>query len=367
MQQEKSPWLRLVHYLRPYWPGYVAGGFYLTLVEGTGQLLAAYFLKMLIDASVAADVPVLVHNLILFGLAFLVLSALLPFAIRLHARAVENATADLRQDVFDHMQTLPLAYHEQQHSGDTVSRLTTDVAQTKEAMGDTLLTFLMLSFEAIVAMVFIAIIDWRFVVIAITVGLLPLLFNRYAGRAVRQLSRQVQGSLASLNAHLKDMLVGMPVVKAYGLEQRFVADYAVANTTLREQGSTLARKRAGVVVGNDMLASATFMSVIAFGSYLILQGELTAGEAVAAVQLCNSIANPMRRLGDLWVTMQRSLGTADRVFAVLDMPSEQLTRNGTASADDLSMVSLQSVSFAYDENPVLSDISLSVAPVPWSH
>ncbi len=356
---------RLLGYLTRHWQGYLVGGSYLILVEATGQVLVALMLKLLIDAAIIGSLGQLLSSVLWFGLALLASSALMPGAMRMLANAVESGAVDLRQDLFEHSQALPMSYHEENHSGDLVTRMTNDVTKAFAAIGSDLFDFLSAVITGICCTFIMGLISWKLVILVLFLGTVPILLNRYAAAPMRQASAAAQASLATLNARLKDILVGMPIIRSYNLEQHFTSDYAAANADTRRLGIVVARREGINVVSNDTLASATFLSVLACGSYLMLLGELTAGEVVAAVQLCNGITNPMRRLGELWVKLQSSLGAADRIFAVLDEPVEQLVSNG-ATADmtaNGAMVSLHDVAFAYDaQHQVLSGINLQVAP-----
>ena len=184
---------------------------------------------------------------------------------------------------------------------------------------------------------------------------------------MRQVSSGVQSSQATLNERLKDMLQGMPIIRAFNLEQCFAEQYAAANAATRQQGMQMVQKQLINSTGNKLFGSSTFMGLLAFASYLMLQGEISPGDVVATVQLSNAISNPIYALGDLWANVQNALGAADRVFQVLDEPVEQLTAAASEEVRQATIpedvhVSLHQVSFSYATGqPVLQDVNLQVA------
>lgn len=364
-QKKSSTMVRFLCYLEGYWQAYTVGGLYLSFIEAAAQILVALLIKSLVDASLTGDLSMLLNSMFVFGLSLLALAVFYPGARRISGRAVEMATTRLRQDLFEHIQTLPMSYHERVHSGDSVARLTNDVNMAKEAISTSLFTVISLVLSAIASTIYMGLINWKFVIVALVIVGMSVLHNRLTGAPMRRVSAAVQGSLATLNGRLKDMLTGMPVIRAFNLEQHFVDRYAAANAETQRLGMQLVQKQVVNSTGNSLFGTATFLGMLAFGSYLMLRGEITPGDAVAAVQLCNGISNPIRALGDLWAALQSSLGAADRVFAILDEPAEQLQVNTEASAElsQASMVSLRNVSFAYDEQQqVLTDVNLDVDP-----
>ncbi|NLY54057.1 MAG: ABC transporter ATP-binding protein [Firmicutes bacterium] len=365
-KKKSSSMMRLLQYIKGHWYAYLAGGFYISVVEAAFQVMVASLLKLLVDASLAGDLNLLVKSIGWAMVGLLTLAGLMPGIMRLFAGAVEKATLALRQDLFNHILDLPMAYHEQTHSGDAVTRLTNDVNQAKEAIGEPPFQMLSLIVTATVTTAYLGLIHWQFVVLAFTLTILPILTNRYAGKPMRRASSEVQASLASLNAKLKDMLVGMPVVRAFNLEQHFTDAYASANAETRRLGCVLSHRQGLNIASNNLLSSATFSSMLALGTFLLLRGEITPGEVLAAGQLCNGITNPMRAFGETWANLQRALGAADRVFTVLDEPQEcwqAVEQVADISDVDGSMVCMREVAFAYaNSNLVLTDINLKVRP-----
>lgn len=364
-QKKSSTMVRLLRYLGGYWQAYTVGGLYISFIEAASQILVALLIKSLVDASLTGDLSMLLNSMFVFGLSLLALAVFYPGATRISGRSVEMATTRLRQDLFEHIQKLPMSYHERVHSSDSVARLTNDVNMAKEAISTSLFTVISLVLSAIASTIYMGLINWKFVIVALVIVGMSVLHNRLTGAPMRRVSAAVQGSLATLNGRLKDMLTGMPVIRAFNLEQHFVDQYAAANAETRRLGMQLVQKQVVNSTGNSFFGTATFLGMLAFGSYLMLRGEITPGDAVAAVQLCNGISNPIRALGDLWAALQSSLGAADRVFAILDEPAEQLqvSTETIAELSQASMVSLRNVSFAYDEQQqVLTGINLEVEP-----
>ncbi len=361
MHAKREPLWRLYGYLGRRWPGYVLGALLQIVFEGTAQLILAWMLAGLTNATVHRQLPSLINVLGLSLLGLVVISATVPVAARLRSRAVEAATSEMRQDLFDHVQELPISYFESVHSGDVVSRLTNDITAAKDALGDALVQFLGAIVSGVLCAVAMWRISWKFTALALILGMLPLWYNRMTAPGLQRVNSRSQASLADLNSRLKDLLVGFSVIKAFLLESRMVGAYDKANEEARESGMERVRRQSTTVAANDLFGTLNFLSLLVLGSYLMAKGEVSPGSTVAAVQLLNGLAQPFSTLGDLWVKLQTARAGVVRVFEVLDRPSEQWQQTHSEMVDTgAEMISCSNIQFAFDRKPVLRDFSLSV-------
>lgn len=365
-QKKPSTLTRLLSYFRGHWSAYAVGGLYVSFSDAATDIIIAMMMKFFVDSFLTGNLSELLRNVIAFALILFLLAAFYPLAMRSSGGAVESILSELRQQLFSRLQDLPLAYHEKAHSSDTAARLSNDIALIKDGISSNLFRVVSLVLSATASTFYLGLINWKFIVLALTIVGLSLWHNRVTGPSMRHGSTAVQASLATFNERLKDMLTGISVIRAFNLEARFTDKLADANVEVRRLGSQLVRHQAVNAIGNNLFGTATFMGVLAFGGFLMLQGEISPGDAVAAVQLCNGISYPIHNLGDLWSKLQSSLGAADRAFAILDEPIEQLSANNDQAAPAKmrasgNIISLQNLHFAYENGQhALNNINLEV-------
>ncbi|MDP3487871.1 MAG: ABC transporter ATP-binding protein, partial [Bacillota bacterium] len=357
---KRQAFSRLFSYLKRHASAYAVGVSGEVSVEIAQQLLLAYMVRGLTDAAVGSDFPLLLR-VIFFSTALMgVTLVILPLAVRKRSEAVERATVDLRTELFSHYNALPQPYLENIHSGDIVSRLTNDINSARDAFGSYLVQLASTVLVSVVCALYMISVSWKLAALAIALGILPMVFNKYTALPLRRVSGEVQQGLAVLNSRLRDLLTGLPVIRAFNLERRFADEYSEANTLALKQGLGRMRLQSLVSAWNDFFGGLNLIGMLIFATYLIYAKELTPGAAVAAVQLTHNVIRPFHVLGDVWSRLQQSLAGAERVFAVLDEPLEVMTvPQGELPRIEDGVVAFADVHFSYDNQKVLSGISFS--------
>ncbi|KAF0197744.1 MAG: multidrug ABC transporter ATPase/permease [Bacillota bacterium] len=334
----------------------------MTVVSETGiQVALALLLKGLVNASVTADSHLLLSSVGRYGAVILLMACLLPVASRLTVRAAERAIQQWRQNLFDHLQKLPLTYFEANHSQEIVSRLTNDINVSKQFLSEELIEFLSQVVSAIVSATFIVLIDWRFMAVPLFIVATSIILNHYAAAPLQRLSRYVQDGLARLNARFKDMVDGLTVARAYNFSHVLVSRFSEESEEYRERSIRLTGLQSCVSATNNLLGAANFLAVVALGSYMLLHQELTPGEVVAVVQFSQVMVRPFRMVGGLWSSLQQTLAASARIMEVLDATPERIVSRGLSTSDG-GAVSFKNVSFSYGEVAALNGVSFQ-API----
>lgn len=358
---KKVTFSRLVSYLKEYTFAYVVGLGGEVSIKVAEQLLMAYMVRGLTNAAVGNDLLRLLRVVVISAALTAAMIIIYPLVVRKRSEAVESATVDLRTELFDHFNALPQSYWEKTHSGDVVSRLTNDVNSARDAFGEHMEQLTSTVLISLACTIYMITVSWKLVIAAFVLGLLPLVFNRYTARPLRRVSGEVQQGLSALNSRLKDMLTGIPVIRAFNLEGRFADEYGEANTRVLTQSMRRVRLQSLVSAGNDFFGGFTFVGMLVFAVYLIYTKELTPGAGVAAVQLTHNVIRPFHVLGEVWSKLQQSLAGADRVFAILDEAREEiLPLQGEHIQAAEGALTFSSVSFSYDHKKVISDVSFAV-------
>jgi len=357
--KQKSDVTRVFSYLLRYWPGYIMGGVMLVLSQAILQVAVARLMQFMVNATIGADVNLLLTSIARYGGLVFLTALFIPVALRLSTRAVERAIQDWRQQLFDHLQRLPLRLHESTHSADLISRLTNDMSAAKQAVGRGLVAAISDIVLALVAVVFIWAIDVRFVLLLLIICLAPFLLQRATVKPLSLFGARVQERAAQHDARLRDFLDGAQTAKVYGFMPRLVAYYSQENTAVRDAGLGLAFWQSLANSINYTLGGITFLALMGLGSLLMLRQEISAGEIMAVTQFGQLVTRPFRSLGGTYITWQQAKVAARRIFTLLDEKTESPAREQEDHASGHE-VSLSNVSFAYDERAALQNLSLEV-------
>jgi ATP-binding cassette subfamily B multidrug efflux pump len=360
----RSALVRLLGYLRPFWPALIAVALLIIVSTGLG-LLGPYLLGVAIDRFIGnRDVPGLLRMaLLMLGVALgaWVAQAGQEFVL---ATVMQKALRNLRRDLFEHLQVLSLSFFDRNPHGELMSRLTNDIDAINQALAQnaTQLIAGLLTLVSIVVIMFL--ID---VWLALgTLLVLPLMLGVVAwiGKRTRRGFRRLQAQLGQLNGVMEETISGQRVVLAFGQQEAASANFERANRRVREAGISAQVYPALIPPLMGALSNANVAVVAGLGGWLTLQGLSSVGVIASFVTYSRRFADPLRQLGDLYNAIQSALAGAERIFEVIDETPDLPDAPG---ADPLPAIQgeviFDRVDFSYVPGvPVIKDMSLQAEP-----
>jgi ABC-type multidrug transport system fused ATPase/permease subunit len=239
----------------------------------------------------------------------------------LSARIGEGLIYQLRTAVFDHVQTMPVAFFTRTRTGALVSRLNNDVLGAQRAFSDTLagvvtnVVTLALTFGVMVSL------SWR--ITALTLILLPVfvLPSRRMGVWIAAMSRRAAGYNATMSDQMTERFSapGATLVKLYGRPEVESHEFAWRAAAVRDIGIRTAMARMIFVTLLTLVSSLALALVYGLGGWYALRGELQAGAVVALALLLTRLYAPLTSLANARVEVMTALVSFERVFEVLDL------------------------------------------------
>jgi subfamily B ATP-binding cassette protein MsbA len=273
----------------------------------------------------------------------------------------ENIIRDLRNDLYNRIQDLPIAFFQKEQTGVLMSRITNDVNIIK-AMVSTAVTGSLKDSFTILGLTFVIFYrDWKMALFAFVV--LPVAFFPVVefGRRVRRISTGWQEAMADLNSFLHETFAGNKIVKAFGMEsyekKRFY------NKTLDlfklEMKAVIARSLSSPIM--EFLGGLGIAFIIWYGGYKVITGSSTAGTFFSFMAAVLMLYDPVKKLSGLNNAVQQGLAAADRIFDIIEMePDIKERKDPITIKRGPHYVSFENVFFKYDDVMVLNDISLDV-------
>lgn len=369
-----NPWetfWRLPHLLRRHLHWFLV--MFLLAAVGSGLgLWSPLLLGRAVDSlnvsrdGLAVDFPRL--YLCLFGMAAMhVGNALISF---LHgwisAQISQGIMQRWRQDIFTHLQKLPLTYFDGRTHGEVLSRLTNDVSLVSRVMANGVVDFfgsVIMLVGAFVAMLWLN--AWLTLTSLVTLPL-SFLVTKILSRKIRACFLAQQTVLGLLNGHVEEMVSAQRTVKAFNHEKQAVADFEILNQELRRLG-VRARLLSGIM-GPSMgwIGNLSYALLVGLGGWLASQGSITIGVIAAFIQYARQFTRPVNEIAHQYHDIQSALAGAERVFALLDEKPEPETSSDEQNGWDGKVrgeLTFEQVGFAYKEGePVLKDFSLVIKP-----
>jgi len=363
-RKDMTTYGRLLQYVRPYWFWMVVSIIALLFSVGLGLILPLVISNLVDLILVEQDLPQL--NRLALGLfVVFILQAIFSFVNRLSLAYVgENAVADIRVQVYSHIQTLSLRYFTDHRTGEVVSRITNDVQQLQSAITDDLVALLRQGLTLIGASILLFWLDWRLTVIILLGIPFITLTMVWLGRKIRKESKAVQDALAQASNVVEETVSGVRIVKSFTRETYEIGRFSAKVDETYEAAMRRAKISAtlGPIIGFMAFASITI--TLWFGAYEVMQGHLSAGDLVAYLVYTMMVAAPIASLAGLYARFQSAIGSTERIFELLDTePDIVSTPNAPALPAVDGEVVFKDVSFAYTTSvPILSNVSFTAKP-----
>jgi ATP-binding cassette subfamily B protein len=374
--------LRLWGYLRRQRAALIAT--LLIVVTNTGfVVLGPFLLGIAIDQALTPGNLTLLAQIGALMLGVYALSALLTWLqTYIMAGAAQRTVRDLRHDLFDRLQELPLSFFDARPHGELMSRLTNDVEMVNTVLSESVTQLIagVLSLVAI-AVVMLWINPLLAAVTIVTTPLLMTILTRLVVRHTQRAFRQQQSAIGALNGLIEETITGQRVVKAYGREAAVLAHFDSANQRYR-QAATRAQIFAGFMGPLTNVVNNIGLAILGgVGGWMAIQGMATVGTIASFINYSRQFGRPLNEIANLFNTIQGAVAGAERVFELIDeatehseaqavesvrrsTPEETRTAATNGSVNPLvGEVRFEKVSFSYTPGtPILKEVSLHAAP-----
>src|SRR5690348_8207638 len=269
----------------------------------------------------------------------------------------------LRRELFTHLQTLSLAFHNTARSGDLLTKIAGDTNTLKDVFADSMLKFTSYVLTVLGMLVILVAIDWK--IGAIALGTLPFLcyslFHLYRKTklSVKTQKRQ-EGQVAS---RMNEVLSAIPLVQAFARERYEAEQFdRVTEETLRES-IRVARLEAAATRSSEIITALGTAAAVLFGAVQVLRGHMLPGDLVLVVGYLTNMYKPIRQLAKLSTDFSKAMASAERISEILEIEPEIQDRPDAVAAAGLKgAIEFRGVSFDYgDGRDVLRDVSFTVS------
>ena len=355
--------MRLLPYLRSYWPVLVLGGVLALFVSGAEALIAWLVKPAMDDIFLKRDVTMLrIIPLALLG-AYLLKGAGRFGQSYLMASVGERVIARIRRELYAHIQSMPLSFFASLHSAELMTRVVTDVNRLAR-LSSTVLVMAVRHVGTICALLTVMFLrEWVLALIAIAVFPIVGVAVRTIGRKLYKINRRTQQKIAELNVVLQESFTGSKIVKAFGREGLEQQRFNSVNDRLL--GLALKDRRVDEMAEPlmEVLGALAIMGALWYGGYQVISGALTPGEFFSFTAAVVLLYGPVRQLSRMVNTVQQSIASVERVFEILDTPPAIVDAPGAHTLPTFTgSIEFEGAGFRYPEAEdwALQDITLTV-------
>jgi ATP-binding cassette subfamily B protein len=282
----------------------------------------------------------------------------------LMVQIAQRVVADIRGELFDHLTTLSMAYHEQHKVGDLMSRVTNDTEAINRVLANGLIQFVtnVLMLGGIMVAMFL--LNWPLAIGTLILLPLMLYITILVTRRSRIAFREVQHYLGEMNGVMEENIAGIRVVQAFARAADTMAQFEVVNGANRRSGTRADIITAALGPMFTTMSTITIAVTALLGGWLALEGVVTVGVIATFVVYIMNFFRPMRSIAMLYNLLQSALAGAERIFEVLDVaPTVADLPDARPLPRVRGTVLFDQVTFGYDpDKPVLIDICLEAKP-----
>ena len=353
---------RIFGLVRVHWKWVV--GFLIAV--GLVSVLESYFTlltKRIIDEAIIPKDGEALKSLLVTYVAIAALFAIAVFSfIRLAGILGHRVQYDLRQKLFNHLQSLSFSYFDRTPVGWIMSRLTSDTERIAELVTWGLLDTTWAVMNITTGLIFMLIINWQLALVVFAlVPVLVLVSIWFKQRIIVQfrLARKINSKITGA---YNENITGVPVVKAVRREAKNLEEFSELTDDLY-QASFRAAYLSALFLPSVQLISAIALGIIVLrGGELAQVGGMTIGGIQAFVAYVTFMLWPIQDLARVYASMQQAIASAERTFSLIDTEAEIVDRPGAYDPGTMAAdIEFDHVDFYYEaDKPVLRDFSLTV-------
>ncbi|MCG5250337.1 ABC transporter ATP-binding protein [Brevibacillus agri] len=276
------------------------------------------------------------------------------------ARFSARAMRDLKNKIAAHLEKVPMSTMDQYHSGDLVSRLTSDAQLLQSFLQQHFFQLFYLPVVFAGALALLLSIHWKLILFSVAILPVAIAVTGRMSRPLQKYAERMQEHLGQTNAIAQDTLSGIHMVKAFQLEDVMYCKYAAGMKQVLHNGIQAEKKRAFMTAPGILLFSAPILFFVAYGGYLIQTGELSLGSLVIFSYLLHFIIEPLSLAPVLFAQVQETSGAAKRLQEIFLQPVEPDDQPAIRINPQAVPVEFESVTFAYDTTNIVEDVSFAL-------
>ena len=361
---------RYMQFVKPYY-GIIGLTILIGVLKFGIPLLIPLLVAYAIDSIILADglayderISMLIQVLLAFAVVFVVLRPPVEFFRQYLAQRTSNKILyDIRKKLYGHLQMLSAKFYSNNKVGEVISRVINDVEQTKDFIMTglmnvwldlvTIIIALIIMFNLNVELAFASILIFPFYIFGVW-----FFFGR-----LRAKTRNRSQALAEVQGFLHERVQGINVVKSFAIENHEEERFDKKNNNFLTKALDHSRWTAYSFMVVNTITDIGPLIVIGYGTFLVLNGDLTVGVLAAFVAYLERLYGPLRRLVSSSTALTQSIASMDRVFGLFDVPYDVKDKVGSEPIKEVKgHIQIENAGFKYDENDneILKNINLDI-------
>jgi ABC-type multidrug transport system fused ATPase/permease subunit len=279
----------------------------------------------------------------------------------------QRALADLRLQIFRHLQEMPVGFYERRPAGVLISRMTNDVEALDSLVTDTVVTLFQATLTLVGSVVILLYLDTELALMTFLIFPVMAIGSLAFRIASADAYRRTRETIGAITAYLQETLSGIRVVRAFAQEPRHRARFAELNGVNRDANLVTVNLNAAYFPSVELVSAVATVGILVVGGRQAINGDIEIGVLVGFIAALNGFFDPIGQLSQVYTTYQSGMAALDKIFELLDVAPELTDRPDAIELGRIrGEIRFEDVSFRYrtDEGTklALDDLSLLVPP-----
>lgn len=352
--EKKSILKKISSFVKPYKAGIIVC-ILVALLNTAIELALIYFFKRIIDVTFKSASESLFYLILIEG-CIVALGVLVKYLAKyLVMRFSTYVVRDIQEQSFQHISIMQVSDIEKKHSGDMVSRLTTDLSIVQNFLQNDFFNLIYYPLLIISTFVYMFTINWKLLLFSTIITPFAIGITGVMSMPIKKYAQRSQQGLGEANACVQDSVAGVSIIKAYNLKEVLNEKYKVIIEKCLESGLAIGKWWSIMAPFTVILRLAPFLLCVLYGGYMTVQKVMTVGSLSAFLQLLNYLLQPLTMVPGLINNTRQGLAAADHMFEILDEPCERSDGEVFSLEKDKTMIEFDSVTFGYEDSEKILD------------
>ena len=294
----------------------------LVTISAGANLFGTYMIRPVVSGLADGDVHTLLRGVLITALIF-GCGALAAYGYtQTMVKAAQQVVFDIRRDLFEHVQTLPLQFFDSRRHGDIMSLFTNDIDTMADALNNSFAMVIQSFIQIVGTLTLLYILNWRLSLIVTVCYGIMFWYIKFSGKRSKGYYTKQQNSLGELNGYIEELITGQKVVKVFHHEEESFTEFCKKNEELRKAGTGAQGYAATMVPVVVSISYVNYAIVAVLGGLLALHGKADIGSLAGYLVFVRQAALPINQFTQQSNFLLSALAGAERVFDVMSLEPE---------------------------------------------
>ena len=344
---------------------YVISLLLLEITLAVHPIIFAFIIKNMVNAAIDGRTELLKQGVVLAVILLVIRCIINPIFSYICSKTVRISIKELKEDMFKKVESLPMEYFDDNHSGDVISTVTNDIRVVEDALWNQMCFVVGTFLIGLLSAISMFKLDWRLALALMLLGVITTRVSLLFSKPIRKYSDTIQANLSTLTQYSKDILSGIYVIKIFQIGDKLLNNFDKASNEYTRNSLHRVKKSAQLGSYNYFISTFIMFAIFFVGAIFSSEGYVDFGTITALLSLQGGVTFAFLGLGSFISQLQASFSGAERMYRIFNLKSEKQPEV-TKEAESLTLhnsgvISFSDVTFGYSEkDEVLKNLNLVI-------